>query len=64
MVLDDLHALSEMSGSEINIDYMSDDCKQITQMLTDKFKTLLDENGMSETDFACLTLTDQFQTIE
>ena len=54
---------SELS-SEINIDYRSDDCKQITSLLQDKFSSLLEENSMSAKQFEQLPLSDQFLTIE
>ena len=46
------------------MDYLSDDGKHITQMLVDKFSTLLTENEMPVTTFERLNLTEQFQAIE
>ena len=65
-LLNDQFEMKEYSeiSSEINIDYLSDDCKQITQLLVDKFRTLLEENDMSDSEFRRLALTEQFQTIE
>ena len=61
--LNDPQVLSELS-SEINMDYQSDDVQQITELLIDKFRPLLDENDLSPNQFRDLSLTEQFAKIE
>ena len=46
------------------MDYQSDDVQQITELLIDKFRPLLDENDLSPNQFRDLTLTEQFSKIE
>ena len=50
--------------SEIKIDYMADQCEQITQLLQDKYKQLLLEGGVSLEVFADLDLVEKFNLIE
>lgn len=51
-------------SSEINIDYLSDECDQITIMLQDKYHSLLEENGIKSAKFKSMSLSEQFECIE
>ena len=55
-VLFEIKNYSEMS-SEINMDYLSDEGQQITQLLIGKYRPLLDENSMSSGNFSTLELS-------
>ena len=62
-ILFDLKNYSEIS-SEINMDYMSDEGHQITQLLIDKYGPMLEENRMAPKVFSSLSLSEQFEVIE
>jgi len=40
------------------MDYLSDEGRQITDLLIDKFKPLLDENSVEPAEFRALALTE------
>ena len=56
--------LVEELESEIKIDYMADQCEQITKLLQDKYEKLLVEGGVSLDVFADLDLVEKFTLIE